>query len=93
MREFAVLRALGIPRWRIATLVLAQSFWVGVIGVLLGYAAVQGARMFANSVGASVLLPPWLQIGTAVITLGTAILAGLTALRSLRLVEPAVLLR
>src|SRR5207302_3600841 len=30
LREFAVLRALGIPRWRMAFSVLSQSFWVGL---------------------------------------------------------------
>src|SRR5262249_39612879 len=33
LREYAVLRALGLPRWRIATMVLAQSFWIGLGGV------------------------------------------------------------
>src|SRR5207249_9115558 len=43
LREFAVLRALGIPRWRIAGMVLAQSFWVGIIGVAIGFVAVHAA--------------------------------------------------
>jgi putative ABC transport system permease protein len=93
MREYAVLRALGIPRWRIAGMVLAQSFWVGIIGVAIGFVAVHGARYLAAKVGASVELPILLQVGAAGITLATALIAGLTALRSLRLVEPAVLLR
>src|SRR5262249_45694903 len=33
LKEYAVLRAMGIPRWRMASMVLAQSFWVGVAGV------------------------------------------------------------
>src|SRR4029079_9246710 len=36
-KEFAILLALGIPRWRIMAMVLVQSFWVGVIGILLAY--------------------------------------------------------
>src|SRR5262245_5929756 len=35
LREYAVLRAMGIPRWRMALTVLAQSFWVGAAGVAL----------------------------------------------------------
>jgi putative ABC transport system permease protein len=93
MREYAVLRALGIPRWRIAGMVLAQSFWVGLLGVIIGFFAVHAARYAASQLGASVLLPNWLQIGAASITLLTAMIAGVTALRSLRLVEPATLLR
>jgi putative ABC transport system permease protein len=93
LREYAVLRALGIPRWRIAGMVLAQSFWVGVFGVTLGWVASHAARYAATSLGASVSLPPELQAGAAAITLVTALLSGLFALRSLRLVEPAMLLR
>ncbi len=93
LREFAVLRALGIPRWRIAGLVLAQSFWVGVFGVALGWVASHAARTIATEIGASVDLPWWLQLGSTGITLLMAMLSGLLALRSLRLVEPATLLR
>jgi putative ABC transport system permease protein len=93
LREFAVLRALGIPRWRIAGMVLAQSFWVGLFGVVIGFFAVHAAKYAATSLGASVQLPWLLQLGAAVVTLLTALLSGLFALRSLRLVEPAMLLR
>ena len=42
LREYAVLRALGIPRWRMAMMVMAQSFWIGIIGVVLALPAVYG---------------------------------------------------
>jgi putative ABC transport system permease protein len=93
LREYAVLRALGIPRWRMALSVLAQSFWVGVAGVAL---ALPTAFLFArlgDGLGAKVLLPSWLVLSAVAITMVMAVLSGLAALRSLRLVEPAVLLR
>jgi putative ABC transport system permease protein len=93
LREFAVLRALGIPRWRMAGLVVSQSFWVGIIGVGLALPAVHGLAELADRLGVHVDLPLWLQGGAAVVTLVMALLSGLLALRSLRLVEPAVLLR
>src|SRR4029450_6106934 len=34
-REYATLRAMGIPRWRLQLSVLAQSFWVGLGGILV----------------------------------------------------------
>src|SRR5262249_52893093 len=93
LREYAVLRALGIPRWRMALSVLAQSFWVGVAGVALALPAAAALARLGDGMGAKVLLPGWL-IGLAVgITMLMAVLSGLAALRSLRLVEPAVLLR
>lgn len=93
MREFAVLRALGIPRWRMAASVLGQSFWVGVIGVLLAFPIVLALSEGADSVGARILLPNWLLSGATAVTMTMALLSGLAALRSLRLVEPATLLR
>jgi putative ABC transport system permease protein len=93
LREFAVLRALGIPRKRIAGTVVAQSFWIGVAGVLLAWPAVVSLSPLAHLVGARLQIQPWLLALTVLVTLGMALLSGLAALRSLRLVEPAMLLR
>jgi putative ABC transport system permease protein len=93
MREYAMLRALGIPRWRMALTVLAQSFWVGLAGISLALPAVFGLAGVAHTLTVPVLLPPWLLGSTGVVTMAMALLSGLAALRSLRLVEPMVLLR
>jgi putative ABC transport system permease protein len=93
LKEYAVLQALGIPRWRMAAAVLAQSFWIGVAGVLVAMPAVFGLAEGADALGAKVLLPAWLLLSASAVTMGMALLSGLAALRSLRLVEPATLLR
>jgi putative ABC transport system permease protein len=93
LREYAVLRALGIPRWRMATAVMTQSFWIGILGVLLAGPAVYGLARIAEVAGARVLLSEWLLGSVAAITLAMALISGLTALRSLRLIDPANLLR
>jgi putative ABC transport system permease protein len=93
LREYAVLRALGIPRWRMALTVLAQSFWVGLIGVCLALPAAFGLAAVADQLGVRVMLPPILLLAAVAITMVMAMLSGLAALRSLRLVEPALLLR
>jgi putative ABC transport system permease protein len=93
LKEYAVLRALGIPRWRMSMMVLAQSFWVGVTGVMAAFPAIYGIAYLGGEIGAKVLLPYWLLIGASVITMTMAMLSGLLALRSLRLVEPVTLLR
>jgi putative ABC transport system permease protein len=93
LREYAVLRALGIPRWRMGMTVLAQSFWVGLIGICLALPAAFALAEVADRLGVRVMLPPVL-LGAAIgITMVMAMLSGLLALRSLRLVEPAMLLR
>jgi putative ABC transport system permease protein len=93
LREYAVLRALGIPRWRMALMVMAQSFWVGAVGIGLALPVFYGLAHTAEHFNVPVERPVWLLGGTAVVTLGMALLAGFLALRSLRQVEPAVLLR
>jgi putative ABC transport system permease protein len=93
LREYAVLRAMGIPRWRMALSVLAQSFWVGVAGVALAIPTVLGLGELGNQAGAKVMLPWWLLTFSVTLTMAMALLSGLAALRSLRLIEPVNLLR
>jgi putative ABC transport system permease protein len=93
LREYAVLRALGIPRWRMAFAVMEQSVWVGLAGIALALPTVYGLARIAEIFGAKVLLDWWLIGCVAAITLVMALFSGLFALRSLRLVEPANLLR
>jgi len=93
IREFAVLRALGIPRWRIATTIMAQSFWVGVAGLTFAFPAIFAVANGAGALRVPVLLPAWLLGLTLALTLAMALLSGLAALRSLRKIEPAALLR
>jgi putative ABC transport system permease protein len=93
LREYAVLRALGIPRWRMAGLVMAQSLWVGLSGIALAVPVILALAAGGEGAGARVQLPPWLFGLGSGLTLGMALLSGLAALRSLRLVEPITLLR
>jgi len=93
LREYAVLQALGIPRWRMALSVLAQSFWVGIIGIGVAVPVVILLTEGAEIVKAPLQLPSWLLASAVAVTMTMAMLSGLAALRSLRLVEPATLLR
>lgn len=95
LREFAVLRALGIPRWRIAVMVVSQSFWIGIIGIALALPAAYGLAWAADHMmGVRIVsLPWWLLNSAAGVTLVMALGSGLFALRSLRQIEPAMLLR
>jgi putative ABC transport system permease protein len=92
-REYAVLRALGIPRWRMLWAVLGQAMWVGLAGVALAFLGAWGMVKLADALGIVVLLTPALLAGGAVVTLAMALLSSLAALRSLWRIEPAELLR
>jgi putative ABC transport system permease protein len=92
-REFAVLRAMGIPRRRIGRLVMAQSFGVAIAGVAIAHPVCLGIAQMAQTRGIDAKLPGWMLASTAAFVVGIAIAAGMFALRSLRLAEPEVLLR
>jgi putative ABC transport system permease protein len=92
-KEFAVLEALGIPRKRGVGLVLAQSFWLGLGGILLALPCTVVLARAALAMQTRVILSwPILSL-TFALTLGMAMLAGLSALRPLRKIQPAALLR
>ena len=83
-REFAVLEALGIPRWRIALAVLKQSLCVGGLGVVIAMVLTVPMTYLVELLGARMLFPPWLVVAATLATMATAVTAGLVALRSLR---------
>jgi putative ABC transport system permease protein len=92
-REYAVLRALGIPRRRLFMAVLTQAFWVGIAGIGLAFLGAFGMVRLAGALGIVVLLTPGLLAGGAAVTMVMALLSSLVALRSLWRIEPAELLR
>src|SRR5260370_8884625 len=69
LREYAVLQALGIPRWRMAASVLAQSFWVGIIGIGIAVPVVIGLVHAAEIVAAPLQLPFWLLASAVTVTM------------------------
>jgi putative ABC transport system permease protein len=92
-REYAVLEALGIPTWRMAATVLAQSFWIGTVGLAVAVPASLGLGRLLEFAGTRMLFPAWLVGPTLAVTMATVLVSGLFALRSLRLAQPAELLR
>jgi putative ABC transport system permease protein len=92
-REYAVLRALGIPRWRMALAVLEGAFWVGCAGIALAVVGAFGMVRLADALGIKVLLNLSLLGSGAVVTMLMAFLSSLLALRAQRRIEPAELLR
>jgi putative ABC transport system permease protein len=93
LKEYAVLQAMGIPRWRMYWSVIMQSFWVGLAGIGVAIPAILAVASIGSDLGAKVILPWWLWLGSVAITMIMALVSGLFALRGLRTVEPVTLLR
>ncbi len=92
-KEFAVLEALGVPRRHVVGLVMSQSFWLGLGGMLLALPCTVALARLALWMHTRVILSAPILTLTLVLTLGMAMLAGLSALRPLRNIQPAELLR
>ena len=93
LREYATLRALGVPLRALRAVVLEQAFWVGVTGIALTGVLTLVVVAAAVSANVAILLPPWSLGAAAVLTLSVALVSGLLALAPLRRTEPAELLR
>ena len=93
LKEYATLRALGVPNAALRNVVLEQATWIGVLG--LGLTAVLATLVAAagHAGGVAMLFPSWLVFGTAGTVLCIALASGLVALRPLFRADPANLLR
>jgi putative ABC transport system permease protein len=87
-REYATLRAMGIPRWRLRMSVLAQSFWVGLAGLVTAVPVTAVLSWIASTIGTAIRLNWVIVVAAAAITLVMALASGLLALRSLQQVDP-----
>jgi putative ABC transport system permease protein len=88
-REFATMRAMGIPRWRLMMSVVEQSFWVGLFGVLISIPLTLLLAEAADQLGTTVRLHPYILLASAGVTMLMALVSGLAALRSFQGVDPA----
>lgn len=93
LREYATLRALGVSSSSLRAVILEQSFWVGLAGLVI--TAVVGALLVMAARHAHIALevPVWGCLATGTLVLSIALLSGLSALRALNQAEPSTLLR
>jgi putative ABC transport system permease protein len=93
VREFATLHAVGVSLTALRRVVLEQSAWVGVCGLVAGLLVSLGAMALARMYDVPVRLngPVWLMC--AALVMGISLVSGLAAVRVLRKADPAGLLR
>lgn len=93
VREYATLNALGVGVGALRKVVLEQAFWVGALGLLGASALGIVFMLLARSQDVPVVLNVPAALGCIVLVMGLAAVSGLAAMRSLRRVDPATLLR
>lgn len=92
LREYATLRALGVPLGALRGVVLEQSFWIGLAGLALT-AVAAALLLWAAAAVVAVAVPWWAAAATAAFTLIVALGSGFLSLGPLLKTEPAELLR
>ncbi|MEW9309979.1 FtsX-like permease family protein [Labrys neptuniae] len=91
--QYATLRAIGVPFPKLRRIVVEQAGWVGTIGLGLGLTGSMLAAVLARLNAIPFQLGPGIMFLSGALVLSVAFLAGLLALRRLRHVDPASLLR
>lgn len=93
LREYAALRALGVRIGQLRAIVLEQSLWVALAGIVAMFAAAALIIGLAWLVGVPVVLPWWINLSTALFVAAIAGGSGILSLAVLYRSEPADLLR
>lgn len=93
IKEFASLRALGVPMNALRGIVLELSLWVGVAGFIVTAVLTVGVYLLALKGGVPMGFPLFWDIFVAVLLLVVAGLSGLFSLGVLKKSQPADLLR
>ena len=88
-REFATMRAMGIPRRRLEWTVVEQSFWVGLFGICTAMPITLLLAEGADQLGTRVELHPLVLLTAGSVTMLMALGSGMAALRSFQGADPA----
>lgn len=93
IKEFASLRALGVPMNALRGIVLELSLWVGVAGFIVTAILTLGVYLLALKGGVPMGFPLFWDIFVAILLLVIAGLSGLFSIGMLKKSQPADLLR
>ena len=93
IKEFASLRALGVPMNALRAIVLELSLWVGVAGFMVTALLTVGVYLLALKGGVPMGFPLFWDIFVAILLLVIAGLSGLFSIGALKKSQPADLLR
>jgi putative ABC transport system permease protein len=93
IREYAMLRALGVPAGALRWVVMEQSSWIALLGFFMSSALCAVVMGVAHANHVAMTLPWWAYPLSGALILLIALLSGLYALRALRAAAPITLLR
>ena len=93
LREYAALRAMGVPLASLRLIVLELAAWIGTLGLLCTAVVACGVAAVASWANVGLYIPWWTIVLTITFTFAVSLASGFVALRALYSAEPAELLR
>lgn len=93
IREYATLRALGIPLAALRRVVIEQSWWIGVSGLAMTAETATVVWWMASAADVEIAITWWAGLGTALFSLLVSLVSGVLSLGPLLKTEPVELLR
>lgn len=92
-KEYAVLMALGVDRWALARVVIAQSAWIGCAGIVIGGVGSLLLLLAAHANDVPVAMVWYVGFICAAMVMALALISGAIAIRGVLRADPATLLR
>ncbi len=93
IKEFASLRALGVPMGKLRLIIMELSFWVGVAGLIFTFCLVNLVGILAGLGGLPMVFPLEQSISVGVLLMIVSIMSGVFSLGVLNKGQPMDLLR
>ncbi|GAA6142401.1 ABC transporter permease [Hydrogenophaga sp. 5NK40-0174] len=93
IKEYAAMRALGVPLRSLRAIVIEQALWVGVMGLAITAALTGLTAWLGHTWRISMSFPWWMLVSVAILLLLISAISGLISLRPLLRAQPASLLR
>jgi putative ABC transport system permease protein len=93
LEEFATLKAIGARKWYIQKVVLTQALACGIVGSLLGLAALLPLIDPVKETISWIYMPWWLPLGMIFVGLFMCVLASIASIKKALGVEPARVFR
>lgn len=91
--EFAILLALGVPRWGLASIILQQAAWLGVLSAAFAISGALVAQVFLTYFDVAMAMQTSFVPPVTGLLIGSTVVGGLIALPGALTIKPVDLLR
>ena len=93
VKQFAIMKALGVPSWRLAGVAMEQSFWIGVLGAGLSYCGMTIMRTLFNKWNIDFFISLNTALTICLIILLGSLFAGALSISAISKAHPLDMLR